>query len=326
MTIDSYFGLTKKLFHNFVEDQYPTSSNKFVHTIVYDKEYANQVQVYLLDESHNKTLIFTYTINPISEIKFVINVVLDEEQDPPKIENVYINWSDSSLTPSPIKFPLDELNLSSNLINSFNLKIKSIISNQRFKELIDSTSRKQEDPNVLHHQLSRSPENEPDRYIPTIPPIGNVSTSASSGRPADMPDFDDEYEIKRPGGPPPSAIFPSIGDDDLNPPGLPRHPELKPYIDPLGTGASSSTPYSGMHPSANHPIFGGPSSGNTSRLGVPPGARYDDPYGEDNLDALGSGLPGNLRGPGGRGPGGSHSTGGAGFPGFNGPTGGGFGF
>ncbi|KAF7579812.1 PI31 proteasome regulator family protein [Clavispora lusitaniae] len=54
-------------------------------------------------------------------------------------------------------------------------------------------------------------------------------------RPPDMPDFDDEYELKdthRPAAAPPALV----GDRDLYPAGLPRHPEMKPYLDPLADG------------------------------------------------------------------------------------------
>lgn len=122
----------------------------------------------------------------------------------------------------------------------------------------------------------------------------------TSRRPADMPDFEDEYEVlpKQPQ----AGVHP-IGDSDLYPPGIPKHPLLTPFVDPLA-------PAGGMHPSRDHPIFGQPRRGNASRLGVVPGARFDDPLGEDNLQDMGMGLPGNMRGPPGFGP-----------PGFDGPPG-----
>lgn len=137
-------------------------------------------------------------------------------------------------------------------------------------------------------------------------------------RPPDMPDFEDEYEIHLRQSAS-STAMPIIGDRDLNPSGIGRHPEVKPYLDPLRADNDG-----GMYPSANHPIFGS-RTGNTSRLGVPPGARFDDPYGEDNLEDMGLGLPGNLRR--GGGPGG-HGFGPLGFGpgGRGGPTGGSGGF
>lgn len=111
---------------------------------------------------------------------------------------------------------------------------------------------------------------------------GSFDDRERFSRPPDMPDFEDEYEIKRnerysrPQNPPP------IGDTDLNPAGLSGYPAMKPYLDPLAVN-----PHGGMHPDANHPLFG--SGSRASRPGVPPGARYDDPYGDDNLDAMGMG-------------------------------------
>ena len=141
-------------------------------------------------------------------------------------------------------------------------------------------------------------------YSSTV--VGQPSTSKSDNRPNDMPDFDDEYEIKASAKQQTSSI-PAIGDRDLNPPGLPKNPELKLFIDPL----AESNPDGGMYPTMNNPIFGTESSGTTGRLGVPPGARFDDPFSQENLDDLGRGLPGNLRRPGPRG-----SGPGSGFPGF----------
>lgn len=130
-------------------------------------------------------------------------------------------------------------------------------------------------------------------------------------RPPDMPDFEDEYEVRGKSRFDPPSFNPSIGDSDLHPAGLGGDPGLKPYLDPL-----AANPHGGMYPDLNHPIFG-ERRGNTSRTGVPPGARYDDPYGEDNLEDMGMGLPGNMRNTGGR----NANFGG---PGLGGP-GGGFG-
>ncbi|KAM9907173.1 hypothetical protein OXX69_006535 [Metschnikowia pulcherrima] len=108
-------------------------------------------------------------------------------------------------------------------------------------------------------------------------------------RPADMPDFDDEYDLKKHGSAAPQLGNFGIGERDLYPPGVGRDPLMKPYLDPLADVGGG-----GMYPTADHPMFG-QRQGNTSRSGVPPGARYDDPYGENNLEDMGMGLPGNLR-------------------------------
>ena len=77
------------------------------------------------------------------------------------------------------------------------------------------------------------------------------------------PGFEDEYEILRP---PRQSPFPlgrnplSIGEDDLNPPGLGSQPPLRgPFFGEGGIPRPGfgGGPISGMHPTPNHPIFGG---------------------------------------------------------------------
>lgn len=101
-------------------------------------------------------------------------------------------------------------------------------------------------------------------------------------RPPDMPDFDDEYDLLRRRDAPSTRAFPAIGDRDLDPAGVSRYPPMKPYLDPL------AEPNLGMYPTKDHPIFGG-GRGRGGPPGVPPGARYDDPFGGSG----GSGFPGS---------------------------------
>ncbi|KAF8543845.1 PI31 proteasome regulator N-terminal-domain-containing protein [Trichophaea hybrida] len=117
----------------------------------------------------------------------------------------------------------------------------------------------------------------------SIPPVGEV-----------IPGFDDEYEIIQPRrGYTPGGRNPlSIGADDLNPPGLGPNPPLRgPFFGEEGG-------MSGMHPTADHPMFGGRGNGGGMRGGLraPPGARYDPVTPGDEPPT------GRLRGP--RGPGG----------------------
>ncbi|KAA8899396.1 PI31 proteasome regulator N-terminal-domain-containing protein [Sphaerosporella brunnea] len=127
-----------------------------------------------------------------------------------------------------------------------------------------------------------------------------------------MPGFDDEYEIlqgPRGGYPyPPGGRNPlSIGADDLNPPGLGPNPPLRgPFFGEGGgmSGNGGMGPMGGMHPTPEHPMFGGRGNGRIPDPRAPPGARYD-PVGP------GDEPMGGLRGP--RGPGGPG--------GFGGPTG-----
>ena len=46
-------------------------------------------------------------------------------------------------------------------------------------------------------------------------------------------------------------VIPSIGSDDLNPPGIPQHPTLTPFIDPL---QNSQGQHQGMYPTSDHPF------------------------------------------------------------------------
>ncbi|KAF8417066.1 PI31 proteasome regulator N-terminal-domain-containing protein [Tirmania nivea] len=118
------------------------------------------------------------------------------------------------------------------------------------------------------------------------------------------PGFEDEYEILRPPrhlNYPPGRNPLSIGADDLNPPGLGPNPPLRgPFFGEGGIprpGFGGMGPMGGMHPTPNHPMFGGGNNGNgqgENDQRFPPGSRYD-PVGP------GDAPRGGLRGP--RGPG-----------------------
>ncbi|CCH47057.1 Translation initiation factor IF-2 [Wickerhamomyces ciferrii] len=122
-----------------------------------------------------------------------------------------------------------------------------------------------------------------------------VSTNKSSNLPEELPKFDDEYELKSrlEERLPPRSPFAPIGDRDLHPFG--QYPPLKPHL------GGPEAPFSGMIPDANHPLFRGPpGSGSAPNRGDhPQGSRYDDPFGRDDFDMVGQGLPGG-RGLGGR--------------------------
>lgn len=77
------------------------------------------------------------------------------------------------------------------------------------------------------------------------------------------PGFEDEYEILgpargyRPNYPGGQNPF-SIGDQDLNPPGLGPNPPLRgPFFGEGGIGGPTFPGGGGMHPTPDHPIFGG---------------------------------------------------------------------
>ncbi|ODV82434.1 uncharacterized protein CANTADRAFT_4427 [Suhomyces tanzawaensis NRRL Y-17324] len=298
--INNHLQLTAHLAANYVGSLYPTC-NQFRKKSVTETDQLVQFQ---LVEGDLQLLTITVT-----ELSQQLNVVSFVHGTPKKVDNVTIDWSLNDLIDHEIQFPINEINLSNDLIQAFNKRVRDKTgSDTELRKLFD---RPVEVPQEKPHRKSPNPRfNDADRLDNSTAPTGTHHT-----RPADMPDFEDELEIRAPPRGTGSALFPAIGDRDLNPPGLPKHPEMKPFIDPLGSEDG------GMFPSPHHPLFGGrPQGGNTSRLGVPPGARFDDPYGEDDLDALGAGLPGNVRSSSafGYGPG-------PGGPGFGGPGGPGFG-
>lgn len=118
------------------------------------------------------------------------------------------------------------------------------------------------------------------------------------GRPDDMPDFDDEYDLRKShGGGQGSPILAPIGDRDLGPTGA--NPQMRPFIDPLASGPDGG----GMFPSPQHPLFRGKRQGDDDLPpGVPPGARFDDPFGGAGFKPPGgfpNGPGGSSNGPGG---------------------------
>ncbi|KAG7662277.1 uncharacterized protein J8A68_004171 [[Candida] subhashii] len=317
MTINSYFELTFHLVSKYINTLYPSTSDYKLTQIVSDTK-LKQSELYIKDE---KILIFSFT--EISKYQSLVNVINIEG----RLDNALFNWEWFSL--DDIKFPLeDETEIPQDIIEKFNKKFRILLDHEKASSIFEhhhgGNSHDVEAKEPIIEEQQTDTEEIPQSATPEIPfnppshppPASTTSQQPfpeQKARPADMPDFDDEYEIKS--HPPQFSQphIPTIGSDDVNPPGG-SNPLMKPYLDPLQSG-----PDGGMYPTPNHPIFGQPpSGGNTSRLGVPPGARFDDPYGEDNLDDLGMGLPGNLRGgpPGAGGPGGPH------MGGFGGPPGG----
>lgn len=100
----------------------------------------------------------------------------------------------------------------------------------------------------------------PRPYQDPFNPYGNAPPIPAGGeRP---PGFDDEYEIfNQPTGHMPPGQNPlSIGEDDLNPPGLGPNPPMRgPFFGEGGGygGLGGSGGGGGMHPGPDHPMFGG---------------------------------------------------------------------
>ncbi|KAI5969062.1 hypothetical protein CANMA_001914 [Candida margitis] len=340
MPIQNYFQLTVHLVAKYVESIYPSSQDfKLVQTT--NEQKLSQSEIY-----YNNEKFLIVSITEISTVQSLINLLnLDG-----RLDNALINWEWFDL--DEITFPIkDESNLPQDLVEKFNTKFRYIIDNEKVSSIFAHPNKQSGGPIVeeqhtdTESNFARSPTPEVP-YQPTNPTFAGGNPSAEGGgeanptftrQPDDMPKFEDEYQIKDRGPPVRDTLgqsthFPPIGSDDLNPPGIPSNPTLQGYIDPLqapqgGVGGNfgGGGAGGGMHPTPDHPIFGqGQHQGVGGRKGVPPGARYSDPYSEDNLDNLGQGLPSNFRGPGsgGRGNFGGYGSGGSSFGNF-GPPGGG---
>lgn len=328
MAIENYFQLTVYLVTKYVELIYPNSQEfKLIETTKEPK--LNQSEIYYKDE---KFLIVSIT--EISNVQSLINLLnLDG-----RLDNALINWEWFDL--DEIKFPINNESdgLPEELVEKFNTKFRYIIDNEKVSSIFAHPNKQEKEGPIVEEQHTDTESNAARSPTPEVPyhPTnstfagGNPSAVASDNvpfakKPDDMPDFEDEYQIKDKGPPirdtlGQSTHYPPIGGDDLNPPGIPSNPTLQGYIDPLQASQGG-----GMYPTPDHPIFGqggGQHQGVGGRRGVPPGARYDDPYSEDNLDNLGRGLPPNFRGPGTSGRGSFGGSGGSSFGNF-GPPGGG---
>ncbi|EGW32739.1 uncharacterized protein SPAPADRAFT_60091 [Spathaspora passalidarum NRRL Y-27907] len=299
MTVDNYFQLTFHLVSEYINSIFPTGSNYSL------KHTTNEGKLKQSELYHNEERILICSFTEITKYQSLVNLINAEG----RLDNALINWEWFDL--DELKFPIKKDKIPQDLIDKFNTKFRLLIDEQKTSSIFERPSRVDEGGPTIEEETDTE-ELPPAPQAPQVPKAttGDIRVPPPTTRPPDMPDFEDEYEIKDHRQPIQPNIVPSIGDDDLNPPGLPRHPELKPFIDPLAAGSAGTS--GGMYPTPHHPLFGQPQSGNSSRRGVPPGARFDDPYGEDNLDDLGMGLPGNLRGPGRGGPG----SGPGGPPGF----------
>ncbi|KAM0512456.1 hypothetical protein ACHAPE_008779 [Trichoderma viride] len=144
--------------------------------------------------------------------------------------------------------------------------------------------------------------------------------------PADFPPpgFEDEHQINSPPGRIMGGLRmpPSLGHDDLNPPGLGPHDPLRGSF--TGGGLPHPGGFSGMHPTFDDPLFTGEGGwggdgphGSGYDPQAPPGARWDP---------VNPGGGPRFPGPGGRDGGrGGYNGGRGGFGGYGGGYGGGFG-
>ncbi|KAJ8103117.1 hypothetical protein POJ06DRAFT_246621 [Lipomyces tetrasporus] len=254
----------------------------------------------------------------------------------------------TDIVPSSLTFPMSPTTTFttseesvSNFINAFKKNIIQALIPSLQKE--GYTEERAESEQDSHDNLPPPPYS--DRSAPERPSGGRLPPPLAGGVPlvprpepvpgviprhpapapmAGPPGFEDEYEILS--GPRGALPFDgrspfSIGDDDLNPPGLGSRPGLTPGLTGPYYGGEGMR---GMYPSDDHPLFAGRRSNSGAGLGAggirPPGARWDEPF--DPSGGLGDGAPGRQGGRG-RFPNGGGFPGGGGF-GSSGGFGGGF--
>ncbi|ODV94335.1 hypothetical protein PACTADRAFT_51195 [Pachysolen tannophilus NRRL Y-2460] len=305
------------------------------------KENSDGVEIEKLLESvtcnqfiYNDEIILSVTkiSKPHTNI-YIINLILGKQ-----IKAVVLDASEYIVNLNYIQYPVENLNVikEDELLNIKKFLASKFLEYSKEKDVRDDFKSLEDKKNL--------PSSFESPKLFTIDPAFAAPKSnlklESKSVPESLqpPKFDDEYEIQT-NAPPAASIRPtnplSIGDRDLNPPGLPKHPEMKPYLDPLAScsGASGIGSEGGMYPTANHPIFGGRPNGGGNNYGRrdplhPPGARFDDPLMNEDTDMelVGQGLPGNLgignhgrRGGAGTNPFGRNAGGNAGgFGGFDG--------
>lgn len=272
--IKDYFQLTTKLIHDYIG----STHERNVQEEFRPSHNVNQYLVY--QDQDRKTLLMIIDIVLLAEKTQIISIFSTNDDTTEKIR---INWDDID----QVEFPIDEINISNDLIVKFNDHIKKNERDERLKQLFKTCIKS---PKVKAVTGSNQADLKPridlsDSNPPIGPPPSHLIDVADSSRTRllDKPDFDDEYEIKGKYQQNRPQVSMSIGDDDLYPGGIKNITDH----DPLRIGGRGN----GMSPSFNHPLFGNRSS--SSRGDHPFGARYDEPFGPGENDELtGQGLPG----------------------------------
>lgn len=278
--LQTYLQLTDSLLTNVIGNIIPLCS-RFSNKLAENDEFVHKS--YYKDSQ----LALTIAINQVSDTISSVNFVLSGDSS---AQSVRVDWKSGDLP--AVELPVDSINIPSDVISRFEAFLKTTIDFDKLEKSLGVMESTRDDGKRTH--VEEAEQQRPINHSLEGPKnvLLDSGIRGDRRRPADMPDFDDEYEMQRPAGPPPTSRgFPSIGHGDLDPPGVPKNPLLQPYIDPLHPQGDG-----GMYPSPDHPLFGSQSS---ARRGVPPGARYDDPMGEQDFDMVGNGLPGGMRGPGG---------------------------
>ncbi|EGV65696.1 hypothetical protein CANTEDRAFT_133104 [Yamadazyma tenuis ATCC 10573] len=308
--INNFYELTCALTNDYI-GRYNRST--FVKKIVQAGDKLTQYFVYS-DQSQQHTILIANVVQ-LTPQKSVVTLCGHKQDEGDKVDSVVVDWS--ILNPkNSIVLPLDEINLSSEIIALFNSQLDKEVNREYMEALFKRSLRSHEKASIsvpASESASESASAVASASVPASAPSTFLSDPPASKNASipDKPGFDDEYEMQShravlglpPPGGPPSGGVPSVGDDDLYPGGI-KDPSTRGYLDPLRDTSRGS---GGMYPSANHPLF------NRDRMGgpgnAPFGARYDDPLvgDPDDMDLMGAGLPG-FRKP-------SGGSGGGGFPG-----------
>ncbi|RCK54995.1 hypothetical protein Cantr_04623 [Candida viswanathii] len=323
MTVDNYFQLTFELVSRYVNQIYPSSEN-FKLVQVTDEPKLKQSKLFRGDE---QILFLSFTeISEIQSLVNLLNI--DGRLDNALINWEWFDLETIAFPIQKSQIPQDLINKFNTKFRLIvdDEKVSSIFSHSTnpnpeyrtaptsqpqaqsegpiIEEHTDSESVKSPTPETPYHPGAEAnqapfphvpppaaaarPDNSIFKGPDTKVPVNEMQPHGTRGRPADMPDFDDEYEIRSPPAPVRDTYGQSdvtpIGSDDLNPPGIGAHPTLKPYLDPLGGGQGGQ--HQGMYPDPDHPMFGHPKPPPPGSFGgapPPPGARYDDPFGPPGL-------------------------------------------
>lgn len=268
--IQDYYQLTCRMTYDYIGACHGKHIEK--HQDSGDK--LTQINVY---ENPNSFLLIANIIK-LTVKKLVVCLYYHDDST----RSILIDWG--LLVPErDIKFPIDEITLSADLIKKFNDAVESEVRKDHLKQLFSRPlEESHESLGAKGESLGAKGESRGvggDRSFPNFDVADSSKTIIS-----DKPGFEDEYEMRRPASSGMNHFDPpGIGDDDLYPGGI-KNPTVGGFPDPLRAG-----PAEGMYPSSLHPLFG-----RTNRPGhAPPGARYDDPLGDpDDMDMIGDGLPG----------------------------------
>lgn len=254
MVLESYFSLCMTLLRDYIDARKVEGFSREVNG-------GDQNEYIVLKENSSGRIKLSVFISNVGDTTSLINFF---QHEPVKVENLVIDWKAPGFD---VTLPLDSIPTETREQFAYILDCK-LAENMGFLKEIKSG---EQAPTKKDGGLKEGPLH--------LPGLESFGPRVPEKRIPDMPGFEDEYEmLPSSSGLPPTGAFPTVGDRDLNPPGLPTHPSLKPFIDPLSMNHPGE---GGMYMLSRHPFFReGPlpyPHGSASRRGVPPGARFDDP-------------------------------------------------